>query len=158
MSTDLRQALRLLLKNPGFSALVILVLATGCGGGSHTMRVTLTDDGCTYEGDTTPAPGPFNIEVENKYLPRLSEEPAISRGLLSGDTTLDFIPKTDERGQPVARADSVPANAEIIGVPPINTQRLLNQAQGAIPNAQDALVKFSATVSRFDKVISFSAN
>ena len=41
-------------------------LATGCGGGSDTMRVTLTDDGCTYEGDTTAAPGPFNIEVENK--------------------------------------------------------------------------------------------
>ena len=41
------------------------VLATGCGG-SDTMRVTLTDDGCTYEGDTTPAPGDFNIKVENK--------------------------------------------------------------------------------------------
>ena len=41
------------------------VLATGCGG-SDTMRVTLTEDGCTYEGDTTPAPGIFNIEVENK--------------------------------------------------------------------------------------------
>jgi hypothetical protein len=43
------------------------VLATGCGGGgSDTMRATLTDAGCTYEGDTTPAPGLFNIEVENK--------------------------------------------------------------------------------------------
>jgi hypothetical protein len=43
------------------------VLATGCGGGgSDTMRATCTDDGCTYEGDTTPAPGIFNIEVENK--------------------------------------------------------------------------------------------
>jgi hypothetical protein len=41
------------------------VLATGCGG-SDTMRVTLTDDGCTYEGDASPAPGIFNIEVENK--------------------------------------------------------------------------------------------
>jgi hypothetical protein len=41
-------------------------LATGCGGGSDTMRVALTDDGCTYEGDTTPAPGLFDIEVENK--------------------------------------------------------------------------------------------
>ena len=30
------------------------------------MRATLTDDGCTYEGDTTPAPGLFDIEVENK--------------------------------------------------------------------------------------------
>jgi hypothetical protein len=41
------------------------VLATGCGGGSETMRVTLTDDGCTYEGDTAPSPGLFDIEVEN---------------------------------------------------------------------------------------------
>ena len=30
------------------------------------MRATLTDDGCIYEGDTTPAPGLFDIEVENK--------------------------------------------------------------------------------------------
>ena len=30
------------------------------------MRVTLTEDGCTYEGDTTPAPGLFNVEVENE--------------------------------------------------------------------------------------------
>jgi len=93
-----------------------------------------------------------NIEVENKYRPRLNEEPAISRGLLSGDTTLDFIPKTDLKGQPMPRAESIPPETEIVGVPPLNTQRLLNQAQGAIPNAQDALVKFSATMSRFDAV------
>ena len=93
-----------------------------------------------------------NIEVENKYLPRQSEEPAISRGLLSGDTAIDFIPKTDEKGQPMPRADSIPPNADIAGVRPLNTQRLLNQAQGAIPNAQDALIKFSATMSRFDAV------
>jgi hypothetical protein len=41
------------------------VLATGCGGGGDTMRVTLTDNDCTYDGDTTPAPGRFDIEVEN---------------------------------------------------------------------------------------------
>src|SRR5262245_35060882 len=46
--------------------LATVVLATGCGGGGgDTMRATLTDDGCRYEGDTTPAPGLFNIEVEN---------------------------------------------------------------------------------------------
>ncbi len=93
-----------------------------------------------------------NIEVENKFRPRLNEEPAISRGLLSGDTSVDFIPKADERGQPMPRAEAIPPNSEIAGVPPLNTQRLLNQAQGAIPNAQDALVKFSATMSRFDTV------
>ena len=93
-----------------------------------------------------------NIEVENKYRPRLNEEPAISRGLLSGDTTLDFIPKSDEKGQPMPRAEAVPPDTEIVGVRPLNTQRLINQAQGAIPNAQEALVKFSATMSRFDQV------
>jgi hypothetical protein len=41
------------------------VLATGCGG-SDTARVALTDDDCTYEGDATLAPGPIEIEVENK--------------------------------------------------------------------------------------------
>jgi hypothetical protein len=30
------------------------------------MRATLTDDGCTYEGDTTPGPGAFSIEVRNE--------------------------------------------------------------------------------------------
>ena len=93
-----------------------------------------------------------NIEVENKYRPRQSEAPAISRGLLSGDTTLDFIAKTDPKGQPMPREEAIPPGSEIVGVPPLNTQRLLNQAQGAIPNAQDALVKFSATMSRFDAV------
>ena len=47
--------------------LSMAVLATGCGGGgSDTMRATLTDDGCTYKGDTTHPPGPFHVEVENK--------------------------------------------------------------------------------------------
>jgi hypothetical protein len=30
------------------------------------MRATLTSEGCTYEGDTTPSAGMFTIEVENE--------------------------------------------------------------------------------------------
>jgi hypothetical protein len=30
------------------------------------MRATLTGDGCTYEGNTTPAPGTFSVEVRNE--------------------------------------------------------------------------------------------
>lgn len=30
------------------------------------MRIVLTDDGCTYEGDTTLAVGPFSAEWENQ--------------------------------------------------------------------------------------------
>jgi hypothetical protein len=41
-------------------------LAAGCGGGADVMRATLTAEGCTYEGDTTPAPGVFRVEVRNE--------------------------------------------------------------------------------------------
>ena len=48
--------------------LVTMAVLTGCGGGTDTgpMRATLTPDGCAYEGDTSPAPGVFNVEVRNQ--------------------------------------------------------------------------------------------
>ncbi len=92
------------------------------------------------------------IEVEGDMRPRTSEQAYITRGLLSGDTTLDFIPQSDARGTPVSLGDPYPNGAEIDGVPPPNTQRLLFQAQQAVPNANEALVKFTATVSKFEQV------
>ena len=51
-------------------AIAMAGVAAGCGGdGDNTgqvMRVTLTEDGCRYQGDTTPAPGLFTIEVRNE--------------------------------------------------------------------------------------------
>lgn len=94
----------------------------------------------------------LTVVIEGKHLPRQNEEPAISRGLLSGDTTLDFIPKVDEKGDPLPRADPYPIGAEIDGVPPLNTQRLINQAQGTIPNAQEALAQFNRTIGKFEQV------
>lgn len=48
--------------------LVTTVVLAGCGGGTNSgpMRATLTLDGCAYEGDTSPAPGLFTIEVRNQ--------------------------------------------------------------------------------------------
>jgi hypothetical protein len=38
-----------------------------CGGSDDSpLRATLTDDGCTYEGDNTVAAGRFTIEVEDR--------------------------------------------------------------------------------------------
>jgi hypothetical protein len=43
-----------------------LGLIAGCGGGeSETMRATLTDDACTYEGPASAPAGRFTIEVTN---------------------------------------------------------------------------------------------
>jgi hypothetical protein len=42
-------------------------VAAGCGSdGADVMRATLTDKGCTYEGDTTPSPGLFTVQVRNE--------------------------------------------------------------------------------------------
>ena len=76
------------------------VLATGCGGGGgDTMRVILTDDGCTYEGDTTPAPGLFDIEVENKTSQFAN---FILSALPAGKTVEDVQHAVERAKKPVA--------------------------------------------------------
>ena len=49
------------------TAVMVTMLLAACGGNGDTrMRVTLTDAGCTYQGDTKPAAGRFTIEVKNQ--------------------------------------------------------------------------------------------
>ena len=51
-----------------FVTLATVGFAVGCSSDSsdgHVMRVTLTGDGCRYQGNTTPAPGTFAIDVRN---------------------------------------------------------------------------------------------
>lgn len=71
------------------AAFVTAVLLAACGGSdaSSEMRLTLTDEDCTYEGDETLAAGAFTVEVENKS----SKDGAFSlAGLTAGSTTDDF--------------------------------------------------------------------
>src|SRR5688572_26041062 len=77
--------------------LTTAVLATGRGGGgSDTMRATLMDDGCTYEGDTTPAPGIFTIEVENKS----SHSATFNLWGLAAGKNLDDVQHAFEQARP----------------------------------------------------------
>ncbi len=94
----------------------------------------------------------LTIEIEGKHQPRQNEEPVIARGLLSGDTTLDFIPKVDKEGIKISRSDAYAANAEITGVPPLNTNRLLSNAGETVPNANQALTTFTETMGSFKGV------
>jgi hypothetical protein len=48
------------------AALVTIVPLAACGGGGDQMRVTLTDQACSYRGDKIAAAGRFTIEVENQ--------------------------------------------------------------------------------------------
>lgn len=64
----LRAEMRLRLQLVAAPAVLGAVLAlAACGGEDEKpMRATLTDEGCTYEGDTAPPAGMFTIEVENQ--------------------------------------------------------------------------------------------
>jgi phospholipid/cholesterol/gamma-HCH transport system substrate-binding protein len=92
------------------------------------------------------------VEVDNKYLPRQSEEPVIARGLLNGDTNIDFVPRTAKEGVTLVKAERYAAGTEIPGVAPISPAKLFTQAQGTIPDAQGAIQQFTATVAKFEGV------
>jgi phospholipid/cholesterol/gamma-HCH transport system substrate-binding protein len=90
------------------------------------------------------------IHVERKYPPRTGEEPVITRGLLSGDTSLDFVPKLDANNTPIPRGEPYPPGSEIAGVAPINTRALISRATDVIPTAQESLVRLQQSVQRFE--------
>lgn len=77
------------------------------------MRLTLTDAGCTYEGDETPAAGMFTIEVENQS----SKEGAFALGSIAASSTIDDLAAyVDEERQRIAQG------AEILGAPAFYSQ------------------------------------
>jgi phospholipid/cholesterol/gamma-HCH transport system substrate-binding protein len=89
------------------------------------------------------------IRVDRKFLPRKSEEPIITRGILSGDTAIEFVPRLDDSGQPVPRAENWPPGSDIPGVPPITPRSLLTPASGVLANAQQSLDRI---VRAFEKL------
>lgn len=92
------------------------------------------------------------VEVDKKFLPRKSEEPVIARGLLNGDTNIDFIPRPAKDGVLLTKAERYESGAEIPGVAPISPAKIITQAQGTIPDAQTAIQQFTTTLAKFEGV------
>jgi ABC-type transporter Mla subunit MlaD len=92
-----------------------------------------------------------HIAVNRKYLPRQSEQAEITRGLLSGDTAIDFLPKLDPKTQqPVPREEEWPPGSDIPGVPPITPRTVLNQA--TLAQAQQSLERITRAFERLEKL------
>ncbi|MDB5313943.1 MAG: hypothetical protein JWO38_8145 [Gemmataceae bacterium] len=105
--------------------------------------------------DLDPATGQVRvgIAIDPKYPPRTNEEPNITRGLLSGDSAIDFLPKLDPAtGLPVGRGDEYPPGSEIPGVPPITPRSLLTPASGVLTSAQQSLDRMVSSFERLEKV------
>lgn len=94
------------------------------------------------------------IRVDKKFLPRQNEEATIFRGILSGDTSLDFIPKVTADGLPVStRGEAYAINAEIVGQTPINPNTLVRQASGVLPSAQESMVRILNSIQRVEQTL-----
>lgn len=91
-----------------------------------------------------------SVQVDPKYLPRPSEEPTITRGILSGDTALDIVPKLGPNGTRLPPAEPYPPGTVIPGVTPFNARALLNQASGVIPSAQESVIRIMQSFQRFE--------
>ena len=98
MASSTRMAIALL------TAAVSLV-PMACGGDEAAMRATLTNDGCTYNGDTSPTAGMFTIDVENQT------ESSGSFALLSlaeGSTVDDLQPALEQYPRQFDRGTGTP--------------------------------------------------
>jgi phospholipid/cholesterol/gamma-HCH transport system substrate-binding protein len=92
------------------------------------------------------------VRVDRKYLPRQSEDPIITRGILSGDTAIEFVPRLNEAGQPVPRGDPWPPGSDIPGVPPITPRSLLTPASGVLSQAQQSLDRIVRAFEKLERM------
>lgn len=104
--------------------------------------------------DLDPASGQVRVEVavDPKFPPRTGEEATITRGLLNGDSAIDFVPRLGPDGQPAGPGDTYPPGEEIPGVPPITPRSLLTPASGVLANAQQSLERVVSSFERLEKV------
>ena len=94
------------------------------------------------------------VAVDRKYPPRVSDDVTIVRGILNGDTGIDFIPQfRSGTTEPVPPGEPHPTGTTITGVPPLNARTLLGQAQSVLPNAQESLARILSTAERLQQAV-----
>lgn len=92
------------------------------------------------------------VRVDRRFLPRTNEEATITKGLLSGDSAIDFIPKQEPSGQPIPRGETYPPGTDIPGVQPITPRSLLTPASGVLASAQQSLDRMVRAFEKLEKL------
>lgn len=103
--------------------------------------------------DLDPESGQVRVEirVDRKFPPRKSEDPTVTKGLLSGDSAIDFLPRLREDGQPVPRGEEWPPGSDIPGVQPITARTFLNPASSVLAGAQQSLDRVARAFETLEK-------
>src|SRR5439155_20255755 len=86
---------------------------------------------------------------------RTGEDAIFTRGILNGDTSIDFLPRTDPDNPQATlpRGDPIPPGSAIAGVAPVTARSLLGQAQAVLPSAQESLGQIVGTSKRLEQAI-----
>ena len=89
------------------------------------------------------------VNLDAKFTPRTSDEPTVTRGLIVGDTAIDFIPKSGDKR---ILGEAYPAGSTIQGVSPFNAKVLIDQATGVVPEAQKSLEQVRRSLEALQKI------
>lgn len=92
------------------------------------------------------------IQVDRRYLPRKTEDAIITKGILSGDAAIDFLPHAIEEGGQYRPGEVYPPGSEIVGEPPITPRSLLTPASGMIVQAQQSLDRIVKAFEKLEKL------
>jgi phospholipid/cholesterol/gamma-HCH transport system substrate-binding protein len=89
------------------------------------------------------------VRLNSDFTPRTSDEPTVTRGLIVGDTAIDFVPRAPEKA---LAGDPIPPNSVLQGVSPFNTKVLIDQATSVVPEAQRSLVQVRKSLEAIEKI------
>jgi phospholipid/cholesterol/gamma-HCH transport system substrate-binding protein len=101
-----------------------------------------------------PETGQVRVQIllQPSYTPRANEEPIISTGLISGDTSIDFVPREPVPNVPPDRSP-IPPNTVLVGRTPPSAQKLIDPAQASLDQIRHSLERFEKLEPRFEEAL-----
>ncbi len=89
------------------------------------------------------------ILVEHGFIIRRSDRPTVTRGLLGGDTTIDFLPAEDAKK---ADLTPVPSGSTVPGFTPPEASDLVQKTGELLPPAKVSLDELQKVLENIDKM------
>ena len=90
------------------------------------------------------------LTIERSYKIRKYEQPTLVTGLLGNDSSIDLIPKDDDKIDP--NREEVALGTTIEGVRAANVASLLNRASDIVPSTQETLNEMSKSIQKLEKI------
>ena len=90
------------------------------------------------------------LTIERYYKIRKYEQPTLVTGLLGNDSSIDLIPKDDDKIDP--NREEVALGTTIEGVRAANVASLLNRASDIVPSTQETLNEMSKSIQKLEKI------